>query len=94
MSDEDQPARRGRNRLSVELTEGAFRITFGKKTLTLFPAPDQPGAENPADFIIRLDEILMWDTPPDSEIDIEELQKIVEAIGDECERRGLNVEFE
>jgi hypothetical protein len=86
-------ARRGR--LTVILTEGAFRVTLGKKTLTIFPAPDLPNVEEPADFIIRLDEILMWDPPhQDVEIDIEDLQKIVEAIGDECERRGLSVEFE
>jgi hypothetical protein len=90
----DEPARRGRTRLTVELTEGAFRVTSGKKTLAIFATPDQPGAENPADFVIRLDEILMWDMPPDCEIEIEELQKIVEAIGDECDRRGLKVEFE
>ncbi len=90
----DEPARRGRTRLSVELTEGAFRVTSGKKSLTIFPSPDQTNAESPADFVIRLDEILMWDTPADCEIEIEELQKIVEAIGDECDRRGLNVEFE
>lgn len=90
----DEPARRGRTRLTVELTEGAFRVTCGKKTLAIFATPDQPSAENPADFVIRLDEILMWDTPIGCEIEIEELQKIVEAIGDECERRGLSVEFE
>jgi hypothetical protein len=95
MSGEDTPARRGRARLNVALTEGAFRVTNGKKTLTIFPAADLPNAQNPADFIIRMDEILMWDAPhQDCEIGIEDLQKIMEAIGDECERRGLVVEFE
>lgn len=95
MSDESASTRRNRAHVSVALTEGAFRITYGKKVLTLFPAPDQPNAEAPADFVIRLDEILMWDPPhQDCEIAIEELQKIVEAIGDECDRRGLVVAFE
>lgn len=81
--------------LHVALTEGAFRVTCGRKTLTIFPAPDLPGAEEPADFVVRLDEILMWDSPhQDCEVEIEDLQKIVEVIGEECERRGLVVAFE
>jgi hypothetical protein len=95
MSGEGAPARRGRAQFTVILTEGAFRITHGMKVVTIFPAPNLPGAETPADFVIRLDEILFWDPPhQDSEIEIDDLQKIVEAIGDECERRGLVVEFE
>lgn len=95
MSGEGVPARRGRGRVSIALTEGAFRVTSGKKTLTIYPMTDLPGAESPADFVIRLDEILVWDSPnQDCEIEIEELQKIVEAIGEECERLGLVVAFE
>ncbi len=95
MSGEGTPARGGRARLIVALTEGAFRVTCGNKVLTIFPAPDLPEAETPADFVICLDEILTWDAPhQDCEIEIEDLQKIVEAISDECERRGLVVEFE
>ncbi|MGB8276819.1 MAG: Imm74 family immunity protein [Methylovirgula sp.] len=95
MSENGAPARRGRARLTVALTEAAFRVTYGKKTLTIFPAPDLPEAETPADFVIRLDELLTWDPPhQDCEIEIEDLQKIVEAISEECERRGLVVEFE
>lgn len=95
MSENGAHARRGRARLTVALTEGAFRVTYGKKVLTIFPAPDLPEAETPADFVIRLDELLTWDPPDqDSEIEIEDLQKIVEAISEECERRGLVVEFE
>ncbi len=95
MSGEGQPSRRSRPRLSVVLTEGGFRVTYGKKVLTIFPAPDQPGAETPADFVIHLDEILVWDPPhQDCEVEIADLQKIVESISDECERRGLVVAFE
>ncbi len=86
---------RGRPRLTVELTEGAFRVTCGTKTLTIFPAVDLPGAAAPADFVIRLDEILTWDPPhEDSEVEVEDLQRIAAVITAECERRGLIVAFE
>ena len=95
MNGESSPARRGRGRFSVALTEGAFRVTHGKKVLTIFPSPDLPEAETPADFVVSLDEILTWDPPhQDSEIEIDDLQKIVEAIADECEKHGLVVEFD
>jgi hypothetical protein len=95
MSGDGAPLRRGRGRISIALTEGAFRVTSGKKTLTIYPTADLLGAEAPADFVIRLDEILVWDAPhQDSEIEIEELQKIVEAISEECDRLGLVVEFD
>jgi hypothetical protein len=95
MSRQGAGAGRGRSRLTVELTEGAFRATFGPKCLTIFPAADLPGAAAPADFIIRLDEILTWDPPhEDSEVEVEDLQKIAAGISAECERRGLIVAFE
>jgi hypothetical protein len=90
-----QGAGRGRPRLTVELTEGAFRVTCGTKTLTIFPAADLPGAAAPVDFVIRLDEILTWDPPhEDSEVEVEDLQKIATEITAVCERRGLTVAFE
>jgi hypothetical protein len=90
-----QGAGRGRPRLIVELTEGGFRVTCRTKTLTIFPAADLPGAAAPADFVIRLDEILTWDPPhEDSEVEVEDLQKIAAGITAECERRGLIVAFE
>jgi Immunity protein 74 len=95
MSSQSAGAGRGRSRLTVELTEGAFRVTCGTKCLTIFPATDLPGAATPADFIIRLDEILTWDPPhEDSEVEVEDLQKIAAGITAECERRGLIVAFE
>lgn len=85
----------GRGHLAVELTEGAFRVTCGPKSLTIFPATDLPGAAAPVDFVIRLDEILTWDAPhDDNEVEVEDLQKIVAGITAECERRGLTVAFE
>jgi hypothetical protein len=95
MTDNDAVARRGRDRLTVTLTEGAFRVNRGKKILTIFPSPDLLEVETPADFVIHLDEILTWDPPhQDCEVAIDDLQKIVTAIGEECDRRGLVVEFE
>jgi len=95
MNENDALARRGRDRLIVTLTEGAFRVTHGKKVLTIFSSPDLLEAEAPADFVIHLDEILTWDPPhQDCEVAIEDLQRIMTAIGEECDRRGLVVEFE
>ncbi len=95
MSDEGSRGGRGRPRLTVELTEGAFRVTCGPRSLTIFTAPDLPGAASPADFVIHLDEILTWDPPyEDSEVQVDDLQKIAAGITAECERRGLTVEFE
>jgi hypothetical protein len=95
VSDEGARAGRGRPRLVVGLTEGAFRVTCESKSLTIFAASDLPGAAAPADFVIHLDEILTWDPPhDDSEIEVEDLQKIAEGITAECERRGLTVAFE
>jgi len=85
----------GRARLTVELTEGAFRILSGERRLTIFAVQDLPNVEHPADFVIRLDEILTWDSPhEDEEISVDELQRIAAGITEECERRGLSVAFE
>ncbi len=95
MSDEPRGARRGKAHLRVELTEGAIRVHYGKRSLTIYGGSDLPEAEVPADFVIRLDEILTWDPPYEtSEIAIEDLQKIAAAVEAECEKRGLVVEFE
>jgi hypothetical protein len=85
----------GRARLAVELTEGAFRVSCGEKRLTIYAVKDLPDAEAPADFVIRLDEILTWDPPhEDAEIPVADLQRIAAGITAECERRGLSVAFE
>ena len=57
----------GRTRLVVELTEGAFRVSSGEKRLTIYTVKDLPNIEEPADFVIRLDEILTWDPPHEDE---------------------------
>lgn len=81
--------------ITVELTEGAIRILSHGKTLTIVNASAPPDADDGSDFFIRLDEIDHWDAPDEEvSIDIVELQKILEAIEEELERRGLSVTFE
>ncbi len=82
-------------RLSVDLTEGSIRVSHGAKILTITSGAGLPNAEFAPDFVVYLDDILHWDAPHEaSEIEIEDLQKIVEAIEAEFTRRGLTVEFE
>ena len=79
----------------ITLTEGSIRVHWGARILTILPASSPPNTEDPADFTVDLDQILTWDTPHDEiEIEIEELQKIVQAIEDEFEKLGLVVEFD
>jgi hypothetical protein len=81
--------------IAVEMTEGAIRVHSQGKTLTIVNTPPPPDADDPTDFFIRLDEIDHWDAPDEeTAIDIVELQKILEAIEDELDRRGLSVTFE
>ena len=81
--------------IKVDLTEGSIRVCRGEKVLTLTNAMGQVDAENVADFIVCLDDIIHWDAPYDQiEIDIDDVQKIVEAIETEFARHGLSVEFE
>lgn len=84
-----------RGRLTVALTEGAFRVSSGDKRLTIFAVKDLPEQQHPADFVIRLDEVLTWDPPhEDQDVSIDDLQKIAAEITEECERHGLSVAFE
>jgi Immunity protein 74 len=79
----------------VELTEGAIRVTWRGRARTILPARPPPGCEEAADFIVILDDLVCWD-PPDEETEIEmhELQKILEAIDDAFDRLGLDVAYE
>lgn len=82
-------------KLSVAITEGAIRVTRGEKTLTLTPVHAPPDQESAPDFILALDDIEHWDAPHDDDlIEIEDLQRIVQAIEEECDNRGLGVEFD
>ena len=57
-----------------------------------WPPPDSGEAP---DFIIHLDDIEAWDAPHNEvEIEVAELQMILRAVEEECERHGLSVEFE
>ncbi|ATQ67288.1 MULTISPECIES: Imm74 family immunity protein [Methylosinus] len=81
--------------ITVEMTEGAIRVRSQGKTLTIVNSSPPPDADDESDFFIRLDEIDNWDAPDDEiSIDIVELQKILEAIEEELDRRGLSVTFD
>jgi hypothetical protein len=65
------------------------------RVLTITPTPPPADLEEDADFFIELDEIEYWDPPYDeTAIDIDELQKILEAIEEQVEKHGLSVVFE
>jgi hypothetical protein len=84
-----------RERYVVEITEGALRIAAGNRVLTLTPVRPPVNQESAPDFILALDDIEHWDAPHDDDlIEIEDLQRIVQAIEDECDSRGLSVEFD
>ncbi len=86
---------RVRHRLKVELTEGSIRVIHANKVLTITSGANPPDAEEIADFIVYLDDILHWDPPFESdEIEIDDLQRIVELIEAEFGKRGLTVVFE
>jgi hypothetical protein len=81
--------------IEVEITEGAIRVRHAGRTLTVRASAPPPDAEDAPDFLIQLDDIEHWDNPhEDVEIEVEELQLVLGAIEDECERHGLSVEFD
>jgi hypothetical protein len=86
---------RARQRLKAELTEGSIRVTLADKVLTITSGANPPDAEEIADFVVHLDDILHWDAPHDTEeVEIDDLQRIVELIEAEFGKRGLTVVFE
>ncbi|VTZ27860.1 conserved hypothetical protein [Methylocella tundrae] len=85
--------RRGGPRIT--LTEGAIRILWTDKVLTILPAAQPPDSEEAVDFVIDMDQIMTWDPPHQSvEIGVEELQIIMQAIEADLEKLGLVVAFE
>jgi hypothetical protein len=79
----------------ITLTEGAIRVLWGERVLTILPASALPDVEEPADFVIDMDQILSWDPPHEAdEIGVEDLQAIAQAIEAEFEKLGLVVAFE
>ncbi|WP_457798295.1 Imm74 family immunity protein [Methylocystis sp. S23] len=84
-----------RAKIKVEITEGAIRVYQDGRMLTIHAeAPDAESGEE-TDFVVRLDEIDAWDAPDhDKEIDIEELQRILDAVEKELAKHGLTVDFD
>ena len=81
--------------IEVEVTEGAIRVRQSGRTLTIPIAPPDVDSPEDADFLVRLDDIESWDAPDDeTPIDIEALQKILDAIEDQLDRQGLVVDFD
>jgi hypothetical protein len=81
--------------IEVELTEGAIRVRFNERTLTIPIAPPDADSPEEADFLVRLDDIESWDAPDDeTPIAIEELQRVIDAIESHLDRRGLVADFD
>lgn len=81
--------------IEVEITEGAIRVRRAGRTLTIAATAPPPDSDDTPDFILSLDDIVCWDAPHDEiEIGIEELQFVLAAIEDECDRHGLSVDFD
>lgn len=81
--------------IEVELTEGAIRVRFNERTLTIPIAPPDADSPEEADFLVRLDDIESWDAPDDeTPIAIEELQRVIDAIELHLDRRGLVADFD
>jgi Immunity protein 74 len=81
----------------IEIGESAILVRSRGRALTISGvAPTLAEAdEEEANFIVRLDDIVHWDSPhDDTTIEIEELQEILDAIERQAARRGLSVAFE
>jgi hypothetical protein len=79
----------------IILTEGAVRVLWGERVLTIRSEPALQDMEEPADFVIDLDQIVSFDPPHEAEeISVEQLQAIAQAIEAEFDRLGLVVAFE
>ena len=78
--------------IDIAMTAQALRVGWRARTLTIVNAA-RPGDDS--NFVVRLDEIEAWDAPNDDEaVEIEELQRICEAIEDYAESEGVNLAFE
>jgi hypothetical protein len=79
----------------IILTEGSIRVLWRERVLTIRSAAAPPDAEEPADFVVDMDQILNWDPPDDGvEVGLEDLQAVMQAIETEFEKLGLVVAFE
>jgi hypothetical protein len=85
---------RGKSAIDVEITEGAIRLRYGARILTLRPRFSTEDSDD-ADLIVDLDEIAFWDAPHDEEeVPIELMPKLTEAIERQCDAHGMSVAFE
>jgi hypothetical protein len=92
---EGRMSRKRGDKPEVGLTEGAIRVVWKGRIRTILPSPPPPNAEEAADFIVNLDDLVCWDAPDDeTEIEMAELQMILEAIDDAFDRLGLSVAYE
>lgn len=83
------------NAIEVDVTEGAIRVRQRGRTLTIPIAPPDQDSPDDADFLVRLDDIERWDAPDnETPIEIEELQRILDAIESQLDRQGLAVDFD
>jgi hypothetical protein len=83
------------NAIEVEVTEGAIRVRRNGRALTIPIAPPDADSPEEADFLVRLDDIENWDAPDDeTPIEIEELQRVLDAIEAHLDRQGLVVDFD
>ena len=89
-------SRKRGDRPEVELTEGAIRVVWRGRIRTIHAGGRRPpNAEEAADFIVMLDDLVCWDPPDDeTEIQMAELQKILEAIDEAFDQLGLEVAYE
>ena len=86
-------ARRGAA-IEIEWADDLLKLRSKGRVLTIANAA-QAGDEDDAEFLVLLDDLQCWDAPDEATaIEIEELQKILEAIEDFGEKRGLAVSFE
>jgi hypothetical protein len=87
-------ARRGAA-IEIEFSEEAITLRSKGRALTITNAAQDDDRLQGLDFVVLLDDLQFW-APPDeaTPIEIEELTRILEAIEDLAERRGVLVAFE
>ncbi len=78
----------------IELVDETLRVRNKDRVLTIVNAARDQDDED-VDFLVALDEIESWDPPHDgTQFELEELQKILDAIEKFSERVGLDLAFE
>ena len=79
--------------MKVEILRGEMRVTDGARVLKI-PAISAVDAQAQT-LVVSLDCAQTWDPPGEgSEITLEDLQKMAEAIERACGRLGIEIEFD